>query len=162
MSPVKWEMNQCSLATYSLSVKCIMQICSKDTKQYIQKNSTMTMTEIPQLKVQKLNLKYEDSASSRGNKHCCVLQRSNSVIVKNKANPSGRRNPWITQLLFAVVLRGVICWMTWNHFNSKAIDLKMYLKDSCHLILFLVRLTFYKVGLTNMLCEIVFFVNQSL
>lgn len=57
-------MNQYSLATYSRSVKCIMQICGKDIEHYIQKNSAMTMTEVVQLKIQKHNLKYEDSASS--------------------------------------------------------------------------------------------------
>lgn len=52
--------------------------------------------------------------------------------------------------------------MAQDNFNSRAIDLKIYLKDSSHLILFLVRLMFSKVGLTKMLCEIIFLVNQSL
>lgn len=57
-------MSQCSLATHRGSVKCIMQIRSKDIEQYFQKTSTMTMTEVLQIKVQKHNFKYEDSASS--------------------------------------------------------------------------------------------------
>lgn len=69
-----------------------MQIRSKDIEQYFQKTSTMTMTEVLQIKVQKHNFKYEDSASSWGNKQFYVLQKSNSIILKNKANSWSRRN----------------------------------------------------------------------
>lgn len=119
------------------------------------------MTKVPQGKAQKHNWKYEDSATSWGNKHFSVLQMSYSIVVENKANPLGR-NLWILLRLFAEILSFVIWQMAWDNFNSRAIDLKIYLKDSSHLILFLVRLMFYKVGLTKMFCEIIFLVNQSL
>lgn len=106
-------------------------------------------------------MRYGDSASSWGNKYFYVLQMNYSIIVKNKANLSGR-NSSIILLLFAEVLRYVIWWMAWDNCKSRAIDFKTYLKDSSHLILFLVRLMFYKVGLTKMLYEIIFLVNQSL
>ena len=145
ISPVRWEMSQCSLAICSGSVKCIMQICSKDVEQYFQKNSIITTTEVPEIKVQKHNLKYEDSASSWGNKNFYVLQKSYPIIVKTKQVHLGRRNSQIILLLFAEVLRYVICWMAWDNFNSRAIDLKIYLKDSSYLTLFLLRLMFCKV-----------------
>lgn len=47
------------------------------------------------------------SASSLGNKYFCVLQMRYSVIVKNKANLSGRDSS-IILLLFTEVLRYVI------------------------------------------------------
>lgn len=140
------------------SLNCITQICSTDAEQHFQKNKTMVMAKLSQRKVQKHNLKYENSALLWRNKHLSVLQMIHSIIMKNKANPSDR-NEWNIPLLFQeVLIRYVIWWVAGDHFNSRVTDFKIYLKDSSHLILFLVRLMFYKVRWTKMLCEIIFLV----
>ena len=53
-----------------------------------------------------------------------------SIIMKNKANPSGRKD--IPVLVQKVLIRYVIWWMAGDHFNSRVTDFKIYLKDSSH------------------------------
>lgn len=118
--PVRWEMKLCSSATSSRSGKCITQICSTDTEQHFQKNKTMILS-YHREKYKSTTWDMKIQHYFWRNKHSYVLQTSHSVIVKNKANPSGR-NEWNVLLLFWEALKYVTWWMAEDIFNSRSID----------------------------------------